>query len=152
MLSVRAPKGSAAPWPSLTVRSARWHQSVLLLGFEEWTDRNTAETARGILLEVTLTESDVPEDPDEFYEHQVVGLVVRNLEGVEIGTVTGLVQGAAQDLLQVKAADGRPTLVPFVQALVPEVDVAGGFVVVADRPGLVSPFPDDGPEGSAEQG
>jgi len=37
-------------------------------------------------------------------------------------------------------ADGRPTLVPFVAALVPEVDVPGGRVVVADRPGLVAPF------------
>ena len=41
----------------------------------------------------------------------------------------------------------RPTaataLVPFVTALVPEVDVAGGRVVVADRPGLVAPLPDD---------
>ncbi|WP_212723166.1 ribosome maturation factor RimM [Nocardioides jishulii] len=155
VLRVVPPKGSAAPWRTLTVRSARWHQSVLLLGFEEWADRNVAETARGILLEVTLTESDVPEDPDEFYEHQVTGLVVRNLEGAEIGTVTGLVQGSAQDLLQVKATDGRDTLVPFVQALVPEVDLGAGHVVVADRPGLVSPFPDDEePEGrpGAERG
>ena len=48
----------------------------------------------------------------------------------------------AQDLLEVRAADGRPTLVPFVAALVPEVDLAGGRVVVADRPGLVAPFED----------
>lgn len=142
-LDVAAPKGSTAPWRTLTVRSARWHQNVLLLGFEEWTDRNTAETARGILLQVTLTEDDVPSDPDEFYDHQLQGLQVRNLEGEVIGEVTGLVPGAAQDLLQVRATDGRATLVPFVRALVPEVDVAAGHVVVADRPGLVSPFPDD---------
>ena len=43
--------------------------------------------------------------------------------------------------------DGRATLVPFVAALVPEVDVAGGRVVVADRPGLVAPFADDASEG-----
>ena len=53
--------------------------------------------------------------------------------------MTGVVHGA-QDLLEVKATDGRPTLVPFVAALVPEVDVPGGRVVVADRPGLVAPF------------
>ena len=49
----------------------------------------------------------------------------------------------AQDLLQVRSVDGRDTLVPFVAALVPEVDVAGGRLVVADRPGLVAPFEDD---------
>ena len=53
--------------------------------------------------------------------------------------------GGAQDLLVVRTPDGREALVPFVKALVPEVDVAGGRVVVADRPGLVTPLPDDGP-------
>jgi 16S rRNA processing protein RimM len=53
----------------------------------------------------------------------------------------------AQDLLQVRTPDGRDTLVPFVEALVPEVDLETGRVVVADRPGLVAPFADDAPEG-----
>ena len=60
-----------------------------------------------------------------------------------IGEVTGLVHGGAQDLLAVRATDGRATLVPFVAALVPEVDLDGGRVVVADRPGLVAPLPDE---------
>jgi 16S rRNA processing protein RimM len=51
----------------------------------------------------------------------------------------------AQDLLRVRTVDGREALVPFVSALVPEVDVAGGRVVIADRPGLVRPFPTDDP-------
>ena len=42
-----------------------------------------------------------------------------------------------------RTADGRDALVPFVAALVPEVDVAGGRIVIADRPGLVSPFEDE---------
>jgi 16S rRNA processing protein RimM len=49
----------------------------------------------------------------------------------------------AQDLLQIRTPDGRDALVPFVAALVPEVDVPGGRVVVADRPGLVTAFPED---------
>jgi 16S rRNA processing protein RimM len=87
-----------------------------------------------------------PEDPEEFYDHQLVGLVVVDLSGEVIGEVTGVVHGA-QDLLQVRANDGRPTLVPFVAALVPEVDLASRRVVVADRPGLVAPFPVDPPDG-----
>ena len=55
--------------------------------------------------------------------------------------------GSAQDLITVRTADGRDALVPFVTALVPEVDLAAGRLVVADRPGLVSPFPDEqGPD------
>ena len=151
-LDAKSPKGGQVPWRTLTVRSLRWHQGVLLLCFEEFADRNVAETARGILLTVTVASDESSSDPDAFYEHQLVGLEVRDLEGVAIGKVTGLQTGTAQDLLQVKATDGRPTLVPFVSALVPQVDVAGGFVVVADRPGLVSPFPADEDETPAEQG
>ena len=51
--------------------------------------------------------------------------------------------GGAQDLLRIATPDGREALVPFVKALVPEVDVAGGRVVIADRPGLVTPLPDE---------
>lgn len=150
VLRAAPPTGSAATWRQLTVKSARWHQGRLLLGFTELPDRNAAEAARGIVLEVTLDAGDTPDDPDEFYDHELRGLEVRNPDGVVIGAVTGLVPGAAQDLLQVRATDGRDTLVPFVAALVPEVDVRGGFLVVADRPGLVSPFPDDEP--TSEEG
>jgi 16S rRNA processing protein RimM len=84
-----------------------------------------------------------PEDPDEFYDHQLVGLAAHGLDGRLLGEVTGLVHGGAQDLLAIRTLDGRDTLVPFVKALVPEVDLAGRRVVVADRPGLVAPLPED---------
>ena len=55
--------------------------------------------------------------------------------------MAALVHGGAQDLLTVRTADGRDALVPFVTALVPEVDLdAGRVVVIADRPGLVTPL------------
>lgn len=149
VLDVKPGKGKDAPWKRLTVRSKRWHQGVLLLSFEEISDRNVAETARGVLLTLAVSGDDLGTDPDAFYEHQLVGLEVRDLSGAVIGKVTGLQTGTAQDLLQVKATDGRATLVPFVTALVPEVDVRGGFVVVADRPGLVSDFLDDDAEPAA---
>ena len=142
-LRAEAPRGSAFTRRSLTVVGTRWHQTTLLVTFEELTDRNAAEAARGVLLHVELPADATPEDPDEYYDHQLVGLAVHDLEGVLLGEVTGLVHGGAQDLLQVRAVDGRPTLVPFVTALVPEVDLAGRRVVVADRPGLVTPLPED---------
>lgn len=95
------------------------------------------------MLHATIDATATPDDPEEFYDHQLVGLVAYDEEGVHLGEVTGLVHGGAQDLLAVKAVDGRATLVPFVAALVPEVDVAGRRVVIADRPGLVAPLPED---------
>jgi len=145
-LRAQAPAGVDRRPTSLTVARARWHQSTLLVTFEELADRNAAEAARGTVLHATIARDAVPEDPEEFYDHQLVGLDVVDLDGSPLGTVKALVHGSAQDLLTVRTPDGRDALVPFVTALVPEVDLDAGRIVVADRPGLVSPFPDDGDE------
>ena len=84
-----------------------------------------------------------PDDPDEFYAHQLVGLAAYDEAGTRLGEVSALVRGGAQDLLTVRTPDGRDALVPFVKALVPEVDLAAGRVVVADRPGLVTPLEEE---------
>lgn len=144
-LRVEPPSGSASPHRTLTVTSSRWHQSVLLVKFEAFNTRNEAETARGIVVFATLTDADTPDDPEEYYDHQLIGLAAYDVDGRQIGEVTAVVHGSAQDLLGVRTPDGRDTLVPFVSALVPEVDIAANRVVIADRPGLVSPFPDDEP-------
>ncbi|WP_198020309.1 MULTISPECIES: ribosome maturation factor RimM [unclassified Nocardioides] len=142
VLQVEPPRGSAFAHRTLTVARTRWHQGVLLAAFEELPDRNAAETARGVVLRASVPADESPEDPEEFYDHQLVGLAVHDVDGTHLGEVVGLVHGA-QDLLRIKTLDRREALVPFVAALVPEVDVAGGRVVVADRPGLVSPFPEE---------
>ncbi len=142
-LRAEPPRGSAASYTSLTVGRTRWHQGRLLVTFEELADRTAAEAARGIVLSVSVDPWETPADPDEFYDHQLVGLAVHDLEGRALGVVTALVHGGAQDLLAIRTTDGREALVPFVSELVPEVDVPGGRLVVADRPGLVAPFTDD---------
>ena len=141
-LHAQPPRGSAFSLPSLTVDRARWHQTTLLVTFEELADRNAAEAARGVLLRATVPADEIPEDPEEFYDHQLEGLAAYDVGGARLGEIAGLVHGA-QDLLRVRTTDGREALVPFVAALVPEVDLAGGRVVIADRPGLVSPFEDE---------
>ncbi|MGC4109112.1 MAG: ribosome maturation factor RimM [Nocardioides sp.] len=141
-LRVERPSGHAAPWDRLSVAATRWHQTTLLVRFEELPDRTTAESARGLLLHADVPADESPEDPEEFYDHQLVGLAAHDVEGRPLGEVTAVLHGA-QDLLQIRTPDGRDALVPFVSALVPEVDVPGGRVVVADRPGLVTPFPDE---------
>lgn len=143
VLRAQPPAGSASRLDHVTVANTRRHQGILLATFEEIPDRTAAEAARGIVLVADLPADAMPEDPEEFYDHQLVGLTVVDEQGVVLGEVAAVVHGAAQDLLTVQTPDGRRPLVPFVAALVPEVDLAGGRVVVADRPGLVSPFPDE---------
>jgi 16S rRNA processing protein RimM len=117
----------------LTVAAARWNKEILLLAFNEVRDRNTAETLRGAQLFVDA--EDVEDDEDAWYEHELEGLEVR-VDGASVGKVTGLRTHAAQDLLIVEATDGAEVLVPFVEEIVPEVDLDGGFVVVTPPPGL----------------
>ncbi|MFC5729789.1 MULTISPECIES: ribosome maturation factor RimM [Nocardioides] len=142
VLLVEAPRASTFPRRTLTVSRIRWHQSVLLVTFDELPDRNAAESARGVVLKAHVPADEVPEDPEEFYDHQLVGLAAYDIGGDHLGEVVGLFHGA-QDILRIRTADDREALVPFVAALVPEVDVRAGRVVIADRPGLVTPFPEE---------
>lgn len=144
-LRAEPPRGAdltRTPYDALTVTRTRWHQGRLLATFDELPDRTAAEAARGVVLHVTVDPGERPVDPEEYYDHQLVGLTVVDLDGRELGEVAALVHGGAQDLLTVRTPDGREALVPFVEALVPEVDLASGRVVVADRPGLVTPLPE----------
>jgi len=147
VLATRTPRGDephGAQRPAaLTVRRTRWHQSRLLVTFEGVDDRTAAEALRGLSLAVRVDPAETPEDPEEFYDHQLVGLAVSTADGEPVGEVADVVHGTAQDLLAVRTPDGREVLVPFVTALVPVVDVPGGRVEVVDRPGLLAPLPDD---------
>jgi 16S rRNA processing protein RimM len=144
VLDVRPPAGRPPTSdPSrLTVVGSRTHQDRLLVTFAEIDDRGAAERLRGALL-VTRVSGEVPEDPEEFYDHQLVGLAVVTVDGTPSGTVAEVVHTGAQDLLVVRREGREDALVPFVSALVPEVDLSAGRVVVADRPGLLEPLPDE---------
>lgn len=122
---------------TLTVAKARHHGGRLVVSFKEIPDRNAAEALHGTVLEAVIDPEEVPEDPDEFYDHQLVGLEVRSGD-TAVGTVTGLVHLPYQDTLTVDI-DGREVFIPFVTELVPVVDVRGGFVTVAEVPGLLDP-------------
>lgn len=116
----------------LTVRSSRWNKDILLLGFEGVNTRNEAELIRG---GVMVFESDEDEDDDAWYEHELLDLEVR--VGTEkVGVVAGLRTLAVQDLLIVKDNDGDEVLVPFVDEIVPEVNLEGGYILLTPPQGL----------------
>jgi 16S rRNA processing protein RimM len=120
----------------LTVAATRPHQGRLLVRFEEVPDRDAADGLRGVLL---LVEADRPTDPEEFYDHQRVGLRVQDQDGSVVGEVAEVLHHPAHDVLVVRRDEGPDALVPFVAELVPDVDVEHGRVTVADRPGLLDP-------------
>lgn len=126
----------------LTIRSVRPHSGRLLVAFDEVCDRSDAEALRGAILSAEIEADQRPDDPEEFYDRQLIGLHVRVNDGGAVGEVTGVVHLPLQDALSVRRADGREVLVPFVAELVPEVDLASGTLRVADRPGLLDPDDD----------
>jgi 16S rRNA processing protein RimM len=109
----------------------------LIVAFAEITDRNAAEDARGASLLVDSAELADPDDPDEFHDHQLVGLAAVDADGATLGEVVRVEHVPASDLLVVRRPDGHEALVPFVTAMVPEVDVAGGRVVLTPPDGLL---------------
>lgn len=119
----------------LVLRSARDNNGILLLGFEQIEDRNSAEALRGTKL-LAQALADTGEE-ETWYERDLVGLRAVTAQGADIGEVTGLQSRPAQDLLVLRLSGGREVLVPFVTAIVPEVDVAGGRVVVDPPAGLL---------------
>jgi 16S rRNA processing protein RimM len=123
--------------PKLTVERSRPHHGRMLVLFEGVPDRNTAELLRGTLLSVDADDDPELPDPDEFYDHQLVGLSVVTVDGVVLGEVSDVVHLPASVLLSVTRPESRELLVPFVASIVPTVDVAGGRVVVDLPPGLI---------------
>ena len=132
---------SAGP---LTVVSARWNKDILLLAFEEIETRNDAETLRGAKLFIETEELD--EDDDEgWYEHELVGLEAR-VGAQVVGKIAALHTMPVQDLLVVESPDGKEILIPFVEQIVPEVNVAEKYVLVTPPPGLFEVNTDEAPE------
>lgn len=113
------------------VLEARYSPRLAVL-FEGCSDRSDAEALRGIWVYADVTDS--PQDPDEFYDHQLVGLAVM-VNGAPVGVVSDVLHLPAQDLLEIEV-DGRRRLIPFVEQLVPQVDVAAGQIQVVDLEGL----------------
>jgi 16S rRNA processing protein RimM len=142
-LAVQPPRAGAPVPDPVTVTGTRWHQGRLLVTLAEVRDRDGAEAMRDAVLLVDIDPTERPRDPEEYYDHQLLGLTVHADAGggepFRVGTVSEVLHSGAQDVLVVRRDDGREAMVPFVAALVPEVDVTAGRLVVADRPGLLDP-------------
>ncbi len=131
----------------LVLESARWHGARLVARFEQASDREGAELLRGIELRVDVPADERPEDPEEFYDHQLRGLAAHLDTGERIGRVNDVLHLPGQDML-VLDIDASEVLVPFVAEIVTSVDLEAGRVEIADLPGLLSelPSPDEGTE------
>ncbi|WP_375387513.1 ribosome maturation factor RimM [uncultured Amnibacterium sp.] len=132
----------SSPWHGkrLELAELRWYNGMPVGFFADVADRSAAESLVKAILWVDQ-DPDEAAEPDAWYDHQLVGLeVVR--DGRTVGVIDRLEHLPAQDLLVVKVGDAE-VLVPFVKAIVPEVDVEARRVVVTPPDGLFEPLPDE---------
>jgi 16S rRNA processing protein RimM len=127
----------------LVVAEAIAHSGRLLLAFVGVHDRGGAEQLRGTVLVAEVDPQAAPADPEEYYDHQLIGLAVVDLDGGRVGEVAEVLHLPGQDVLAVRRPSGPEVLVPFVAAIVPDVDLPGRRVVIDPPPGLVEDLPED---------
>ncbi len=127
--SVRPAAGKSLDMLVVRVRSVR--------------DRNAAEALNGTELFVPRERLPEPEDADEFYHADLIGLAAETVAGEALGTVIGVENYGAGDLLEVAPRRGETLLVPFTRAVVPEVDFAGKRVIIDPPPGLIGDDSED---------
>ncbi|WNB84926.1 ribosome maturation factor RimM [Cellulomonas sp. ATA003] len=124
---------SAGP---LTVAATRSQHGRWFATFAEAGDRTAAEALQGVEL---VVEPDADDDEDAWYPHELTGLRAELTDGTVVGRITGLEHLPAHDVLVLEEAGTRHrTLVPFVRAIVPVVDVPGGRVVLDPPGGLLA--------------
>ncbi|GAA4400760.1 ribosome maturation factor RimM [Tsukamurella soli] len=132
--------GLTGPVETYTVTTSREHSGRLLLTLAEVADRTAADELRGTLFVIDSSEATPSADPDEFYDHELEGLEVRLIgSGEVVGTLAEVLHSTGGELLSVTDPSGREILVPFVSAIVPVIDVAGGFVEIDPPGGLLDP-------------
>ncbi|WP_446040048.1 ribosome maturation factor RimM [Streptomyces sp. SID1121] len=140
---------SAGP---LTIATGRVHSGRLLLRFEGVSDRGGAEALRNILLIAEVDPEELPEDPEEFYDHQLMDLDVVLADGTEIGRITEITHLPSQDLFIVERPDGSEVMIPFVEEIVTEIDLEEQRAVIDPPPGLIDELPETDPELSEQSG
>jgi 16S rRNA processing protein RimM len=115
----------------------REHGGRLLVRLDGVTDRNDADALRGTLFLVDSASLPPIDEPDEFYDHQLEGLKVRTVDGVDIGVVTEVLHTPAGELLSIRTESGKEVLVPFVAHMVPTVSLADSLVEIDPPEGLL---------------
>lgn len=120
------------------IRSMRpLKDDMLVVAFEGVRDRTAAEALNRTKLHVDRSALPEPEDEDEFYHADLLGLAVETASGERVGTVVALPNFGADDLMEIARPGRASVYVPFTRAAVPVIDVAGGRVVIDPPTGLL---------------
>ncbi|KIL36565.1 16S rRNA processing protein RimM [Gordoniibacillus kamchatkensis] len=132
-LVIETPDGRRIP---VQVESSRIHKNMVLVKFKQFNDINECEKYKGSMLKVE--EKYLAElDEDEYYYHEIIGCAVVTEDGQQLGTITEILSPGANDVWVVKPAIGKELLLPVIDNVVLDVDVAEKRVLVRLMEGLM---------------
>jgi 16S rRNA processing protein RimM len=115
----------------LRIDALRAGKGFLVARFAGIDDRNAAEALRNLDLYVDREQLPAVDASDEFYHTDLIGLAVIEKDGKQLGTVVALHDFGAGDVIEIAPAQGGATvMLPFTDAAVPHVDLAGGRLIV----------------------
>jgi 16S rRNA processing protein RimM len=141
VFTLQVPTASKWHGKTLELRELRWYNGHPVGFFAGVEDRTEAESLVKAILWVSQDAAQLPDEDDAWYDHQLVGLSALR-DGQPVGTVARVDHLPAQDLLAITTDSGE-VLVPFVKAIVPEVDIAAGTLTLTPPAGLFEELPDD---------
>lgn len=118
----------------LTIKSARWHNQILLIAFDGINDRDQIESLKDQLISTEVDFSNLA--PGEYHYQQLLGAKVFLQNGELVGNVTEIVALSGQDLLAVDHL-GREVLIPMVKAIITNIDIANKKIEINPPEGLL---------------
>jgi 16S rRNA processing protein RimM len=137
------PLATDRPGLTITITKLRLQKNVIIAHIKGITDRTAAEQLNGVSLYVDRDRLPDPDDEDDFYHADLIGLEARIDSGVIIGKVSAVPNYGAGDLLEVRDPQSGDTyLYPFTKAVVPVINIAEGYLTIV--------VPLDAPEGEEE--
>ncbi|MDR3495175.1 MAG: ribosome maturation factor RimM [Ancalomicrobiaceae bacterium] len=123
----------------LTIERMRAADTMAIVKFAGVDDRTAAEALNGLGLYVERSAMPAPGEEDTWYHADLIGLAVENRAGAVIGSVLAVPNFGAGDLLEIQPPTGTSVYLPFTADFVPEVDIAGGRIVIDPPDDLFKP-------------
>lgn len=125
------PLATNRPGLTVTITAARANGSMLVARLEGIGDRNAAEQLNGVELYVDRALLPQPDDEDEFYHADLIGLRAQLQDGTTLGEVVALPNFGAGDLIEIRdPRSGDSYLYPFTRQVVPEIHLVQGYLVI----------------------
>ncbi|TCZ79933.1 ribosome maturation factor RimM [Paenibacillus albiflavus] len=120
----------------VTVQSSRLNKKVYIILFKDFTNINEVEKFKGSLLKIDEKYQDDLED-DEYYYHEIIGCMVETEEGEQLGEIIEILSPGANDVWVINRPKNKQLLIPVIDDVVLEVDVANKKVIVSLMEGLL---------------